>query len=355
VKLLGITRIRGSGITDAINDTPPGDFQAEYIGAFLDENGIAIKDTIAHLEDVTLHTGVRLGLTLSINSDTTFDVAAGEAIIVDRHPNPEKSAVTRILKTATIGILDTNLSEALSHIFMDDVGNITVDTSPPMTLSDINDKIYLGAIVHVGSIIVAIVPDPIIAHGSSSTEMAELVFGGGTKLDGSIISANGANLNLDITNGILRQLGRGFVLNANFPNEVETPASTPVATADFFKVFIDATGDLVGDNGDNLLDPSVINLNGLGTLVSVGGGNFSIIRVFQAGITNDLIFYYGTEAFATISDAQAAIEPTWIEHEDTRDISPVAKIFIQGNTTDLAAGVAGDTVLIQAIRSRTQL
>jgi len=295
------------------------------------------KSPLDSTDELLLFTGVRQGLALSVASDTTFNVAEGEAIIVDKDPNPLLTVVTKITKAAENGITDTNLGEALSHIFMDSAGTITIETTPPMSIDDVFDKIYLGALLHVSSVIVAAVPDPIVAQGSSSTEIVELVFGGGTKLTGSILTGN-ADLTLDITAGILRQ------------------ASTPVVQADFFLVYINGGGQLIGDNSSNVLDPTQINEDGLGTLVAISPANdFSIIRVFQAGITNDLIFYYGTEQFATIADALVAPEPLWVEHEDTRDISPIAKIFIRADVTDIAAGIAAGTVIIQAITSRTQL
>ena len=307
-----------------------------------------------YTENITLHSGIRRGLTLSIASATTFDVAEGDAIIVDKDPNPLLTVVTQIIKAAENGITDTNLGEALSHIFMDSAGTITVETAPPMTIADVFDKIYLGALVHVGGVIVDVVPNPIVAHGSSATEIVELVFSGGTKLSGSILTGN-ADLTLDITAGLLRQLGRGFVVNANAPNETETVARSPIPTAEVFLAYIDAGGDIVIDNSSNVIDPARINLDGDGTLTSVGMNNYSVIRVFQGGVTNDVIFYYGTIAFATIADAQSLAEPTWVEHEDTESLSPIAKIYVRGNVTDLAAAITAGDAIIESITSRTQL
>jgi len=313
------------------------------------------SDIQVYTENITLHTGIRRGLVLSVASASTFDVAEGEAIIVDKDPNPLLTVVTQTTKAEQLGITDTNLGEAVSHIFMDSAGTVTVETSPPQTIADVFDRYYLGTLLHFGGVIVGAIPDSIVAHGSSSTEILDLVFAGGTKLQGSLLSGN-ADLTLDITSGILRQVGRGFGVNANAPNEVETPASSPVLQADFFIIYIDSGGDVVTDNTGNVLDPTQINTGGLGTLNTISPANdFSIIRVFLAGITNDLIFYYGTEQFSTIDAALIATEPTWTESEDTRTLSPVAKIFIRANTTDIAAGIAAGTVVIQAISSRTQL
>jgi len=294
-----------------------------------------------YTENITLHTGIRRGLTMTVASGTTFDVAEGEAIIVDKDPNPLLTVVTQITKAAQSGIIDTNLSQALSHIVMDAAGTITVETDPPQTLSDITDRIHLGDILHVLGVIVDIVPNPIVAHGTSSSEIANLVFGGGTVLQGGVVSANGANLKIDISPATLRQAGRGFTLNKNSPNEVEEPAQTPIPIGNLFLSFIDGSGNLAGINTVNDIDPTLINTGGLGTLLDVGNNNFSIIRFFAAARTGDVVAYYGTKAYNNLNDALTVPETTFTEHPDTRDISFVAKLIIKKEVTDLAAAIAG--------------
>jgi len=345
---------KGSKSTIATNDELMLFVPSEPIA--VDKNKTITGANIqVYTENITLHSGKRRGLALTVASGTTFDVAEGDAILVDKDPNPLQTVVTQIIKAEELGITDTNLSEPISHIFMNSAGTIIVKTQPPQTIAEVFDEIYLGTLLHFGGVLVAAISDSIVAHGSSSTEILDLVFAGGTKLQGSILTGN-ADLTLDITSGILKQAGRGFEVNPNAPNEVETPASSPVLQGDFFKIFLDSGGDVVTDNSNNLLDPTQINTGGLGTLDTISPANdFSIIRVFQAGITNDLLFYYGTEQFGTISDALIATEPTWVESEDTRTISPIAKIFIRSNVTDIAAGIIAGTVIIQAISSRTQL
>lgn len=345
----------GESIESEINDLLPDEVQTSYTGVFLDDSGEAIKDTLNHVEDLMLHTGIRKGLTLTVNADDTkFDIAAGEAIIVDRDPDPTNSTVTRINFSETLAITDPNLTEALSHVYMNSAGTISVETDPP-TLSDVNDRIYLGSLLHISSVIDSAVPNPIIAHGTSITEMIALVLGGGSTLLGALVTANGANLSLDVAAGLLQQYGRGFNVDANRPNEAETPVQAAIPSGNFFKAYINGSGDLVQENGTNLLDPTQFNEDGLGTLETVANNQFTIVRVFYAGITNDVILYFGTEEFSTITAARAAPELTWIEHPGTRDISPIAKIIIREDVTDLASAIAGGTAEIQEIKSRIEL
>lgn len=313
------------------------------------------EDQQKYVENPTLHTGVRQGLAMTINADTTkFDVASGKAIIIDRDPDPTNPTITEITFAGQTAILDTNLGVALSHIYMDSTGTITVELNTP-TLADINDRVHLGAILHVSSVIDSIVPNPIVAHCSSNTEMVELVLGGGTTLSGAIVTANGSNLTLDVSAGLLRQFGRGFGIDANIPNEVETPVQSAIPAGNFFKAHIDSGGGLIATNGTNLLSPTLFNEDGLGTLNTVANNQFTILRLFYAGITNDVIIYFGTEEFMTIAAARTAPELTWVEHAGTIDVSPIARIIIREDVTDIAAGITAGTVEIIAIQSRMQL
>lgn len=302
-----------------------------------------------------LHTGIRTGLTITPNADNTkFDVAAGQAIIVNNDPDPTNTTVTVIDFPQTLAIADPNLSDALSHVYLSSTGVMSIETNPP-TLSDVTQRIYLGSLLHVSSVIIDAVPNPIIAHGTSITEMIALVQGGGTTLSGAIVTANGANITLDISVGLLRQYGRAFAVDASRPNEVETPVQAPIPSGNFFKAFINSSGDLIQVNGSNVLSPTQFNEDGLGTLETVANNQFTVIRVFYAGITNDVILYFGTEEFSTIAAARAAPELTWTEHPGTRDISPIARIIIREDVTDLASAIAGGTAEIQEIQSRMQL
>ena len=59
---------------------------------------IPFSDVVNFVPEFGMHTGVREGLTLSVNADNTkFDIAAGTAIILNRNPDPLNTTVTRIV------------------------------------------------------------------------------------------------------------------------------------------------------------------------------------------------------------------------------------------------------------------
>lgn len=315
---------------------------------------IPFSDIVNFVPEFGMHTGVREGLTLSVNADDTkFDFAAGTAIILNRNPDPLNTTVTRIVfSSPTVAIDDLFLGDTFTFVFMDNTGTIIQRTTPPTTLDDLHNLIFLGQLRHFGGVIVTVDDTPIVAQGSSSSHIAELVFAGGVTIQGALIESAGADLTLAVTAGILEQFGRGRTVNQNAPNEAETSAQDPIPAATFFKAYINGTGELIVDNSNNLLDPTMFNEDGLGTLETVPANRFTIIRVFEAAQSEAIIFYYGTESFATAIVAESAVEQTFTEHPDTRLISPVAEIIIKQNITDIVSGLAAGDVLIKTVTRR---
>lgn len=341
----------------AIGSQPLGDAQSTDIMAVL--KGETVQQVaLFEMEDITLHSGIRNGLEISINADPTrFDVAIGELLIVDRNPDPTDSSVIRVNFAGLTGILDTNLGAQISHVFMSSTGVITTSLFPPLTIADAFDQGYLGSLLHFSGVIVSVIEVKIVAHGSTSTEILDLLFAGGTKLTGSVLTGN-SDLTMNITEGLLKQLGKGFTPTGdkNAPNIVPTPDMSPIPQLNFFLLHLDSMGNVVVDNASNVLKPLLINTDGLGTLNTFGPtGAYSIIRVFQSAIDNDLLFYFGTEGFNNLDAALMATEPTWVESVNTRVTSPIAKIYIPEDATDIDAGIADGSIVVQAISSRTQL
>ncbi len=323
---------------------------------FENSGGLTKQDVSREITNYLFHTGVKQGMVKSINvDDTLFDVSAGVAIKVDR-TDPLNVVVTTLNFPGVTGQLDTNLTVPLSHVYVDiDTGVVTTELNPP-TLSDILNRIYLGILLHDNAnVIIDIVPNAIYATGTSDTEIVGLAFGDAETLLIGPLTPNGVNLMLDTEAATLKQHGRGFQTDPNRPNIVETPAQTPIPVGDFFLVFIDGSGNLVGDASGNVLDPTQFNEDGLGTLVTVANIQFTKIRVFDSGVTNDKVFYYGTEEFSNSTEALNDAGTVWVEHEGTRDISPKAVMAIREDVVDLEGALASGMLVIQMIRTRSQL
>lgn len=313
------------------------------------------RDDIFHVNDLAFHTGIRKGLVKTINADPKlFDVSAGDGIIID-NTDPLNPIVTRISFPETLAITDPNLTAGTSHVYIDSAGVLTVETLPP-TRSDVQNRLSLGTLVHdtVAQTIVVVVPDPVISYGSSATEIEDMVIGnGGITLRGGVITPASTDLSVNISAILVREFGRNFGINPGFPNVEDIPAKSPVLAANFFKVLNDGTNFVVDPVvKTDQLDPTVINLDGLGDLINISMNNFSKIRVFVSAIDNNVLFYYGTKEYSTLLDATTLPEPTFVEHPSTLGTSPIADIVIRNNVTDLADGIVVGTVAIHPVKSR---
>lgn len=320
----------------------------------VDKNKTITGENIqVYTENITLHTGVRKGMALTINADTTrFDVAAGTVIKVDR-TDPLNVIVTSLNFAGLTAQLDTNLTATFSHVFIDEItGVVTTELNGPLSLTDLTNRIYLGQLVHNASVIVNIFINSIVAHGSTISEMAMMVFSGGVRLNGVMISGGGADLTVNVTSGILQQYGRSFDVDPNTPNNYDYPVRTPLPLGQLVKAFVDGIGNLVLDRTTNTINPAQFDEDGLGTLVNVSpAGDYTVIRVFASG-GNDAIFYYGTARYANAEAALAAPEPTFVEHIDTIQLSPIAYIAIKGNVTDLTAALASGDAVVMIVSRR---
>lgn len=318
---------------------------------FFNTSGIMKRDTYRDVIELSMHTGVRNGMELAIASPTTFDIAAGEAIIVNLNPDPLTPIVTRIVSAGFTNITDDFLGDSFTFVFLDNLGAIVQRNTPPSTLDDLNDLIFVGQIRHFGSIIVNLDDNPIMAHGSSSSHMAELVLSGGVKLSGARIKNDIiGDLSVSIFAGILEQFGRGRAQNQSSPNEYQTSNQITIPAANFFKAYVNTLGEFILDNSTNQLDPTQFSDGG--TLSIVQANRFTTIRLFQAAGTEAVIFYYGTAEFTTVEAAINAIEPSFVEHPDTIQISPIAKIAIKENTTDFESALNSGDAVIQPVMRR---
>ncbi len=324
--------------------------QSESKLVFENTAGLTKRDIVDTISNLSLHTGVISGFTTTINADPTrFDITSGTAIVVDRS-DPTNPVVTFLDFSGVTAQLDTNLGDVFSHLYVDiDTGVVTTELNGILSLADLYDRVHIGQLIHQGGNIVIVVDNVVVAHGSSTSEIANLVFGGGEKLSltGSVITANGANLQVNLSAGLLRQFGTGFKGNPGNPNEYEAPDQNSIPVGKFIKVHDASGGPLIRDMSDNLLDPDQYNQDGLGTLVSVSpSSRFTVVRVFRAAGTDDVLFYYGTAQYTTADEALSASEPTFVENIETVQVAPIAKIAIQGDVTDFQSALSTGAAVV---------
>lgn len=382
VSLSGFTE-PSYNLTGVVTATPTGvefmvdnlDFVADDAGVVtgksLDQESFIVtaadnpnqSNSLSITEARGLHTGVRSGLTVTINGgdNTQFDVAAGEAIIVN-YDDPLNPTFQRILFAGQTAIPGAPASH-VTFIYLNSGGTLDVTEDIP-TKADVKGRPFVGQLIQseaTGEIFFSL-QNPIVAHATSQTEINSLVLANGAqRVSGCEITPASTDLSIDIAAGEVKQYGRNFGTDAGNPNFKTTPATIPVPANLLFKALTNESDGLIrilpGVLTDQL-DPTMYHAGGTGdALSSVSPSNrFTVIRVFLSANSNALIPYYGTALYTSAQEALSAAEPTWKESPETFSTSPIAKIAISGDVTDLAAAVAGGTTaIIMQISERIQL
>jgi hypothetical protein len=199
--------------------TADGDTQLNSVNA-LTFNGVDAKQ-IAYGDS----TGCIEGGTLSVGTpNTTFSISDGFGTIVDTTTDPENPTVTKVTWTGKTNIAVTNLATHLiTFVSIDSGGNVIQQTSR-WTAQQHRDEIILGVVVHVDKTIVDTTNPEVSPQANVGAQISDILEGiGFVNLDGNVFSANGANLNIDKSQGVM--MGHGI----NFHNDPKNPHNLTLA------------------------------------------------------------------------------------------------------------------------------
>ena len=288
-------------------------------------------------------TGILNGGELSTNTNTTFDIAAGDGVInilnkngTDPHPEIKKVVWSATTVTHTLG--DANDTAQLNTwVYIDSSGAI----QQTLTLPNPNiwrNNIVLGSVIHSENVIrfVKTFPRPAYSNGNTVAEFIEVF--GPLKKSGHLLTVNSSNnMRLDRAAGVSFALGRNYANEAEEPNLVDDGASTPV----FHRYSSTSTGFTKDDGttgaGYADIDPSKYDNNG--TLTSVSGGHFSVQRLYHfPNNTNVIVAYYGKNEYASIDEAEKNyLLENFQEAENTSTQAIyLGALIVKGNATDLS-------------------
>jgi len=316
------------------------------------EQEISIDSISPLIAEYGMHTGVIKNMIITENSgdNTRFDMSAGTAIKVDKS-DPDNPIVTKVKFPGLTGQLVTNLSVSFHSVFIDEITQIvTTEDDEPNSLSDINDRIFCGTIITTAGVISAVIDNPIIAYGSSISEITEMVLGGGVTVRDGLVTPSGSNLKLNIDDTTIQMYGRGRQFDPKNPNTSEIASQTPVPVGNFVKIFEDPLGELDIDFITNDINPTQFNEDGLGILETVANNQYTTFRGFYGvfpGGASRFIIYYGTQQFITASLALTSIEMTFKENEVTVRLAPLTDIAVRQDVVDLTAAVISGLAIIK--------
>ena len=256
--------------------------------------------TTASVQDTTDSTGVLTGGVLSVGTGgpgvaTTFSISDGTGQRVTN-----SGVITDVswsgLTDQPLSFLATNL---ITFIAIDSVGAIVQQTSP-FTPTQARDNIVLGVVVHVNFTTVDTVNnEQHISYNVMSSLYDAIEAIGFFNKSGNVFSANGANLNINKSVGIMFKMGSNYDTDVNNPHERTLAALNP---AQFQYRFSDGTSGILTETN---IDPNNLD-DGAGGLTAISANRWSIQRIYVF-TSNNVKIQRGVSEYSTQSDAIAGI------------------------------------------------
>lgn len=239
-------------------------------------------------------TGVLAGMALSINVDTTkFDISAGYLGFTDYSLNPVQPTRSVVNYPGALAVTVTNIgTQPVTYVGVDSSSSI-IQQSTPFTNAQRRTIATLGVVVHTNLVNINAVNTRKSPLRAGINQLHDFIEFYGPLTKGVVYSANGANLNMDRTNGYMFQIGANTNTNPLDPHVVSIASGTAIT----FR-YRTRTGEVSGDV--TTVDPNQYDLNGV--LTPVGGNDFQAQRiyVFQSGLTR---IQYGQTTYTTLANA----------------------------------------------------
>lgn len=350
------------GLTGAIGLSAGTDVTISTSGNTLSISSPTLYGICGAFYASSLSTGLLYGGLLSINAGNTatFDLTAGSGYIVNtgatynREPLP---VITRVEWTAKTGVTLAGLTgQDTTWVYIDSTGAVKQQAAF-FTDDQVQSTIAIGALVHPSRTFISLAKTiPNVSYATDKQYEQFIRSFGPLKVSGHTIQANGANLKLNRTDGVVYILGRNYPNDPNNPSVVSDIAKTDPEIWQYYRgatagSFITVTGVTTG------IDPTKYD-DGTGTLASVSPSTpFTIQRAFFfPGTPNVLGVYYGRNQYPSLSEAANNIhleDFTEITNTSTNAVL-AAFILVKYNTTALSTAIiANDARIIQAGQFRT--
>ncbi len=290
-------------------------------------------------------TGLIDGGILSINVDNTkFDISDGHGHIVVSPNVHGESKVINVEWEGLTAITPTYLTtEQRSFIGIDTDGKV-YQKSSKFTDTEYRQYIFLGRLIHIGkTTISSVATSPILAYNVGDVVMDYLNH---RKIKGVLLSANGANLSVDLS------AGEGFLLSVKYASTPLSPniiSIGAVSVKPVYHAYEDNNGDhqfLAGDP-TNFVDPTRYYDRVADELKSVSPAKFTISRFLYYPGSGILIQIYGEEEFLLMDDAEEVLaDDGYVNTIDNFEFGAWQRsyLIVKQNCTDLS-----DTALAKFI------
>jgi hypothetical protein len=277
--------------------------------------------------DLNSSTGFLKGGAITVNAGNPalIDVAQVDCIFADAFTDPMNPVVVEVSAGPFIGVALTNLLLADSTELLIDInGNLIQSSGVVISGATLRSLVSIGAAGHPSRVQVDFVIDTptgiATSPGNTLTDLLLTIgpFNGKTAagVPGNIFGPNGANLQIDKSEGKFFFPGANLKINRSDPNLPINPALT---AASFIYTWQDGAGGWMSTFGNTSIDPTRYDdtTGGVGVPNGVVPNNNFTIQPIVISTQNDVLVYYGQTVYSTLAGAQAAIRTqVFLENPD---------------------------------------
>lgn len=245
-----------------------------------------------------LATGVYKGGLLSVGAPTTtFSISDGNGAVVFNTTGT--NTYTPVSWTGLTNITATHIASGLvSYVAINSAGAV-IQQLAPFTQAQSRSLIIIGSLIHVNLTNLDAVNNAQNVVLSPANLVVDLsVALGKFNVSGNIFSANGANLNLNKSLGVVYAIGSNWANSVNDPNRVSLAALTALA---FQYRFQNGTNGATGI----AVNPDIYDLAGVST--AVPNNKFTIQRIYSF-VSNNVKIQPGQFVYNSLAEAKAAIQ-----------------------------------------------
>ena len=238
------------------------------------------------------------GLSITTPSGTTFNVGAVEGWIIDNVTAPANPTIQLIIYPGSTGNTALYVSSATETYILLTSGLTLIQQTTFPTPQQRRQNLYLGKFGHGNRQFLINAfnePDSALSPVSQLRDMFTAV-----KLvnDGVLASANGANLNINTSAGVLYGLGIGYVTNKLNPNSLTINSQSPATFQ-----YRTQTGGTAANT--TLIEPGFYDNNGVRTAISGVKATNQRIYLLQNG---QIRVQYGQTEYNQLAAAVAALQ-----------------------------------------------
>jgi hypothetical protein len=284
-----------------------------------------------------LSTGLIKNGLISANGDPTkFNITAGIGII-SNFDDPENPISTLINFPDFTGITPTYLlTGTITYVAINSTPAVVMQATP-FTPEQRRSLIVLGAVIHSNLTTINVINNISAPTNASTNQLHDFIEAvGALNLTGNKYTANGANLQLNKSAGLIFKLGSNFANDWKNPHELAQTAGTSLT-------FRYRTQNGTEGSDRINLDPALYDLNNVLTAVPNNKFTIQTVTMFQSGVTR---IQYGQNVYDDLATAKNSVfTRNFVLEPNSKNNGIIRAYIIMKNTTTSLQNVADADIL----------